>query len=157
MDHNRNCEIDTVFASRRRAVYLIRLAVGYLLLIFALGLCISCELASVFAWAIASDQNEVQAFAGAAVLFASGGLGWRMFRSTIDRVSRMPYVPSVREQIAALAAESILVRGSVAPSGDRYELLRAGPHGELLHPEELLRAGESIAEVTDTYLSEVAR
>jgi hypothetical protein len=70
---------------------------------------------------------------------ATGALGWRLLRSTIDRVSSMPYVPPVREQISAMAAESVLVRGSAAPADDRGELLRAGAFLDERHGESLLR------------------
>jgi len=139
MDLAQSRENMRVSAARKRSIYLIRLAAGYVLLIVALAVGIICGIASVFAWAVASDRNEFAAFAAVATLVISGGFGWRMFRATIDSVSRMPYVPPVREQVAALAAESVLVRGSIAPIGAEEDLLRAGACTEQWRPNELLR------------------
>jgi len=140
MDLAQSCENKRVSAARRRTIYLFRLAAGYVLLIVALAVGVTCEVASVFAWAVASDRNEFAAFAAVATLVISGGFGWRMFRVTIDGVSRMPYVPPVREQIAALAAESVLVRGSISPIGGEDNHLRASACAEQWRPDELLRS-----------------
>jgi hypothetical protein len=129
-----------VSARKSRAFYLLRLAAGYLALIAALVVGVTCELASCFAWAIASDHNVIAASFGTVVLMASGGLGWRLFRSTIDKVSCMPYVPPVREQIAALEDASVLVRSSSASVGSESELLRAEACGKPFDQEELLRS-----------------
>jgi hypothetical protein len=149
MDFKRDFESNTVGAARKRTIYLLRLAAGYVLLIIALTVGVTCEMASVFAWAVASDHNELAAFAGAAVLIGAGGIGWRLFRSTIDRVSRMTYVPPVRDQIAALAADSVLVRGSSAPIGDGGCLLRAGLHGTDQRSHELVRVPDPLAVTQD--------
>lgn len=56
------------------------------------------------------------------------------------KLSSVPYVPPVSEQLAALPAEEILLRGSQASPASPQELLR--PAGKQETPaEELLRAG----------------
>ena len=80
------------------------------------------------------------ALAGIAVL------GGRLYSSSEQKARFMPYVPPVDEQIAALPAESILLRGSAVPTASPEELLRAARPGTVGASEELLRAGESRAE-----------
>jgi hypothetical protein len=52
----------------------------------------------------------------------------------------LPYVPTVTEQIAALSADEILLRGSDEPAIGPEELLRAARAGTAEQAEELLRA-----------------
>lgn len=52
----------------------------------------------------------------------------------------IPYVPPVAEQVAALPAEEILVRGADPPVAMPEELLRAAQIGPTEPPDELLRA-----------------
>jgi len=55
---------------------------------------------------------------------------------------RFPYVPPVAEQIAALPAEDILLRGSDQPAATTDELLRAAQAGTTHEAVELLRPGD---------------
>ena len=55
----------------------------------------------------------------------------------------LPFVPPVDEQIAALPAVEILVRGSEPPAAQPEELLRAAQRGVETDPTELLRAEQS--------------
>ena len=64
-------------------------------------------------------------------------MAWRLSAKSAKSI---PYVPPVREQIAALPAEAILVRGSDRPSATSEELLRAATSREANPAEELLRA-----------------
>lgn len=64
-----------------------------------------------------------------------------LYRSQVDKARGIAYVPPVAEQIAALPAESILVRGSEQPAAQPEELLRAAQSGAETEAGELLRAG----------------
>jgi len=59
---------------------------------------------------------------------------------------RFPYVPPVAEQIAALPADEILVRGSAQPASTAEELLRAAQRGTAEPVEELLKADDNMLE-----------
>lgn len=76
------------------------------------------------------------------VLLILGGLallGGRLY-NTFEKQSRfMPYVPPVPDQIAALPAEEVLLRGSDPPSAAPDELLRAAHQGVVTPSDELLR------------------
>jgi len=68
---------------------------------------------------------------------------WRLSSSCFKELSMMPYVPPVAEQIAALPAEAILVRGSDQPASAPSELLRAARAGETTDEAgELVRASK---------------
>lgn len=56
-----------------------------------------------------------------------------------DQEAALPYVPTAREQIAALRAEEVLVRGSEVPAARPGELLRAAHARPATPEEELLR------------------
>ena len=63
------------------------------------------------------------------------------------QASSLLYIPPVAEQIAALPAEAILVRGSDQPSAAPGELLRAARAGEMVDEAgELLRADQGAKE-----------
>ena len=72
------------------------------------------------------------------VLVFFGGLGMR--RNALKEARRLVYVPPVAEQVAALPAEEILVRGSERPDAAPPELLRAAHSGNIEDANELLRA-----------------
>jgi len=57
-----------------------------------------------------------------------------------EETTKLPYVPPVAEQLAALPTEAILVRGSDQPTATAGELLRAVLPGVETKAEELLRA-----------------
>lgn len=67
-------------------------------------------------------------------------LGGTMVAKANNRVVDTPVVSPVREQIAALPAEEILVRGANEPVAEPGELLRAARAGEGTQVAELLRA-----------------
>ena len=69
-----------------------------------------------------------------------GPLGVKLWQLTSKRAKTMPYVPPVADQIAALPAEDILVRGSGQPAAASGELLRAAQVGGTSDATELLRA-----------------
>jgi hypothetical protein len=66
-------------------------------------------------------------------------------RLSVRKSQEYTYVPPVAEQIAELAAEAILVRGSDAPTAAPTELLRAAQAGTVTAPAELLRPTEYTA------------
>ena len=86
-----------------------------------------------------SDVNALRM-----VGFIVAGLigGWLCVVSENRRLA-IPHVPPVREQIAALSADQILVRSSDEPSATPEELLRAAHTGLVEQAEELLRAEEA--------------
>ncbi len=70
-------------------------------------------------------------------------IGWRSVRRKVAEIAAMPYVPPGHEQIAALPAEEVLVRGSDAPVAGSEELVKAVVAGKDEDNAGLLRgAGE---------------
>ena len=60
--------------------------------------------------------------------------------ASVQRVQSHRYVPPVHEQISALPADEVLLRGSDVPAAAPTELLRAAREVTAESPEELLRA-----------------
>ena len=72
-----------------------------------------------------------------------------MWFKSVTKLEAIPYVPPVAEQLAALPANEILVRGSDEPAAAASELVRPASDretvsDELLRPEEA-NHGESDA------------
>lgn len=67
-------------------------------------------------------------------------LGIRAVREANQRAAEMSYIPPIREQIAALPDEGILLRGSDQPAAVPEELLRPADSGSHTADENLLRA-----------------
>lgn len=70
-----------------------------------------------------------------------GGSTWlfaRLWRSSATAANTLDYVPPVREQIAVLPADEVLLRGSDEPSATPEELLRAAHGGTVEAGEDLL-------------------
>jgi hypothetical protein len=63
-------------------------------------------------------------------------------RHCVKKATAIPYVPPVREQLAWLPADEVLLRGSDEPAATADELLRAAAHATETPAEELLRATE---------------
>jgi hypothetical protein len=82
--------------------------------------------------------------AGMAVLAAIAFVSFRSWRRSKHEAETIAYVPPVREQIAALPAEEILVRGSDQPAATPDELLRPARERAETGAEELLRADQEI-------------
>lgn len=76
--------------------------------------------------------------AGGLILGVVAFVGCRKAKFRGDRVA---YVPPVREQIAVLPADEVLLRGSDHPAAAPEELLRAAQQVTETASEELLRAG----------------
>jgi hypothetical protein len=68
----------------------------------------------------------------------------RQCYSALKDASAVLYVPPVAEQLAALPAEEILVRGSDQPAASPDELVRASASTEETPTSELLRAEQGI-------------
>ena len=64
------------------------------------------------------------------------------YRNQVRKARMIPYVPPVREQLAALPADKILVRGSDQPAAAPGELLRAARTGAETEAGELLRPNQ---------------
>ena len=75
----------------------------------------------------------------AGVPTALGLLGTRLICKKMSSIPRIPYVPPVEEQIAALPA-AVLLRGSDEPTATPGELLRAAREATATDTDELLRA-----------------
>ena len=73
----------------------------------------------------------------AAALSLVGVLAWR---GSNKETASLPYVPPLSEELAALPADEILLRGSDEPAATPGELLRAAQAGAADSAEELLRA-----------------
>lgn len=58
----------------------------------------------------------------------------------IKEAASVPYVPPVRRQRGDLAAEHVLLRGSLRPVADSEELLRASGAMPEARPDEMLRS-----------------
>lgn len=71
---------------------------------------------------------------GAATLLASG-----FWHSSAEAAKSIPYVPPVHEQLAALPADEVLLRGSRQPAAAPDELLRAADPVPVVSHRELLR------------------
>jgi hypothetical protein len=88
-------------------------------------------------------------FVGALILAAICGLsvlGSRLY-NRLDQTARfIPYVPPVQDQIAALPADEILLRGSNQPAASKDELLRADQRIQQSTADELLRYCERAQE-----------
>jgi hypothetical protein len=69
----------------------------------------------------------------------------RLFATSMQKADSIPYAPLVSEQIAALPAEEVLLRGSDQLAATPEELLRAASAGKMKTPsEELLRAERGV-------------
>ncbi len=82
--------------------------------------------------------------AAAAIFFSFTGApafcGLMLWQAAAKKARSIPYVPPVREQIAALPAEQILVRGSEEPDVLPQDMLRAALLESEKPEEELLRS-----------------
>ena len=87
-------------------------------------------------WTIADLLLTFGPWLGGGILAAVGGF------VSCKRVNArtIPYAPTVSEQIAGLATEDVLLRGSSQPTTLPVELLRAAHSGGTEPAEELLRA-----------------
>jgi hypothetical protein len=74
---------------------------------------------------------------GAATLIARG-----FWRASAEAAEAIPYVPPVAEQVAALPAKEVLVRGAHQPLDSTDELLRAATPHAAVDAAELLRAND---------------
>ena len=95
-----------------------------------------------------------------ALCFGLGISGMTLFfallsRSSIREARTLPSLPP--EQIAALPADQILVRGSEEPATIPEELLRAATKGTAIPSQELLRADQVEAGEESTKAVEVQR
>lgn len=69
--------------------------------------------------------------------------GSRLYQQCDRNARFIPYVPPVREQIADLPADEVLLRGADLPTAAVGELLRPAREGEVTASEELLRAEQT--------------
>jgi hypothetical protein len=75
-----------------------------------------------------------------AVVIAFGCCSAVVCARNCKRIEATIYVPPVLEQVAALPAEAVLMRGSEEPTAAPEELLRAAREGAESEAAELLRA-----------------
>jgi hypothetical protein len=89
-------------------------------------------------WLSASIWTTLTLFCGA------GGYAYtRMAEASRCSARTLKYIPPVAEQLAALPAKEILVRGSDQPALAPDELLRAAREGEATEARELMRASQA--------------
>jgi len=141
----------------KRRIYLSKKAVLLVLQAFAVLVCIgSPVIAVVLIWWLADrgfrplhdllvtgvsldlPRLPVVVLVIFALLLAATRAGKRIS----EKRKSIPYVPPVAEQIAALPAENILLRGSNQPATAVGELLRAAKAGSDTEAEELPRPRE---------------
>lgn len=96
-------------------------------------------------WSRGNPVGISYAFCLAIFLFIALG-GWTVRQRNASHAKALPYVPPVREQLAALPAEAILVRGSDEPPTAPEEMLRAAHPGAAAPEQELLRSETRAAE-----------
>jgi len=82
----------------------------------------------------------IAGFVAVASLCGLATLSSRLY-GALDQKSRfIPYVPPVRDQIAALPAGEVLLRGSDSPPSPQDELLRAAHISSEIGSDQLLRS-----------------
>ena len=98
---------------------------------------------------LSGGENAVGGIVGVVVCgFFTAIMGWLTFQcfSSALAVPIPPYVPPVREQIATLPPDEVLLRGSDQPAATPDELLRATQVTQQTTAEELLRSMEGRSE-----------
>lgn len=135
-------------ALKRRSIYLARVAQAQMMAGIGLTIAIlfgTITLLAAFVNFIiipSGGINPVAVIFLACVCSITAG-GWKLRQREARRARSIPYVPPVREQIAALPADEILVRGSDQPAAGQEELLRPGKYSYDVSSDELLRAERS--------------
>lgn len=131
----------------QRRVYLAKRAGAYLCILSLFLLCLAIGL-----WSRLHDRDWLYGlpplFVGNILGLCSGAMmliAWNIGRS-VWRLERSHRLPPVAEQIAALPAETVLVRGSEQPPAQSSELLRAAQGWAETGAVELLRSSEGRAE-----------
>jgi hypothetical protein len=113
---------------------------GFLSVAFFIGLLLSIGMLS-FGMLHDAEYRTVGLIGVAFCGFGAFITGWISYYCAMTAKSTPcpPYVPPVAEQIAALPADEVLLRGSDQPEATPGELLRAAREGTETGPEELLR------------------
>jgi len=111
------------------AVFALALGALALVLMFAVLMNIGNSGASLFFFAF------LTVFIGAVAVYTG-----RISSSSFEEARTLEYVPSAAEQLAALPAEDILVRGSDRPDAPAEELVRAASPAGVNAANELLRS-----------------
>lgn len=92
---------------------------------------------------LGSGVNTPFAVMNIAVVMLLGvltALSVRLFKISDKKLDALNYVPPVREQVANLPADEVLLRGSNQPTATPEELLRSAQAGIETDAQELLRA-----------------
>ena len=131
-------------AARKRREYLRKKAVGSVLVVLAVLFCAPLAVLTfvgVFGFLNVRLRSEI-ILQAILLLVSSSLLIWvsRAAGRINTNINSLDYVPPVHEQIAALPAEEVLLRGSDQPTAAPDELLRAARTGTATDAEELLRA-----------------
>lgn len=118
-------------------------AVCFGLLALGLGTTLLLLIASGFAVLLSGNPyGTANWLLGSSVLcgIALSGTGWFTYTcfKAADSVPAVPFVPPVAEQIAALPAEEVLLRGSDSPIALPGELVRAAQAAATASRDELL-------------------
>jgi len=133
-------------AAKKRRGYLRRKTRLSFEAIISGGLAAFCALLGLIFWLMIPPNLESSTgiLCVEAVIVALTVVCVRQCYSAWKDVSAVLYVPPVAEQLAALPAEEILVRGSDPPAASPDELVRASASIEETPASELLRAEQGI-------------
>jgi len=127
------------YLAKRRRTYLWTKAAANTLA--AIGTIVFFLFAALFVVFVALGLwTQLPSYFMLAVIGGISGVGGIVWRVSLNLARAVPHVPPVREQIASLPANEILVRSSAEPAALPEELLRAAQSGAGV--EALLRPSE---------------
>jgi hypothetical protein len=118
----------------------------------SLGLAVAAVFVAAALWmlGVMNSPGYAEAVDGVGLAILALCIGFIIYgsvhcRDAAKNVKSIPYVPPVREQITALSADEILLRGSDHPVVAPHELLRVAHNRPETDTEELLRPTENIS------------
>jgi len=128
-------------AAKNRQDYLLAIVGTYGMLCIGLGFAVVFGILTLVCASMCGEGSIGISFVAMAITGALAFSGIHTIRTANKRAANITYVPPVREQIAVLPAEAILLRSSDQPGATPGELLRAVRAGETADEAgELLRA-----------------
>ena len=119
------------YLAKKASIFTFSLASGAVAAVCVLLACILFFLAPASTVALKAFLAAI--FSGLAFIAA------RQCSASLQESRSLPYVPPAAEQIAALPAGEVLVRGAAEPVAEPGELLRADCESEITPADELLR------------------
>ena len=149
---NTTCRIAMEYGAKKRREYVRDVTLSRAMLFLGVTIIVSW---GVVLYLVLGNQALFDAVNGYWALFSLGvpvtlgclgivgALGIWLWLSSLARLHSLNYVPSIREQIASLPAEEVLLRGSSRPVALAGELLREVDDGVPADAMKLLRTTES--------------